>query len=480
MWEIENKFRVKMNNLIPVIMSGGSGSRLWPSSRELTPKQFLPLVTENTMFQETVLRTKGLDTAPPMVICNESHRFLVGEQLRILGEENSSIILEPVGRNTAPAVALAALKALETSDDPLLLVLAADHVILDIEAFQSAVVKASKLASEGKMVTFGILPTGPETGYGYIKGGSQLGDAYRVEKFVEKPDFNKAKEYLEAGDYYWNSGMFLFSAKSYLKELSKFRNDIFDACRNAISTSSETLNFIQLDEQDFLKCPKDSIDYAIMEKTDEAVVVPLDAGWSDVGAWDALWSVNEKDNSGNVVQGDVILEDTHDSIIYSDNKLVATIGLTNIIAIETKDAVLIADKNESQSVKKIVETLKSKGRQEFKQHREIERPWGKYDSIDLGDKHQVKRISVNPGAKLSVQMHYKRSEHWVVVSGKARVRVGDEFQTLSENESVYIPKEAIHSLENIGDTLLELIEVQCGNYLGEDDIVRYEDIYGRV
>lgn len=463
--------------ITPVIMAGGSGSRLWPLSRTLYPKQFLALTGEQTMLQQTVSRLADLDVTAPLVICNEEHRFIVAEQLRTIGT-TGSIILEPVGRNTAPAIALAAI--VSEKSDPLLLVLAADHVIEDQKAFTEAVKRAVPLAEQGKLVTFGIVPTQAHTGYGYIKRGDSVGDSYTVDKFVEKPDLATAEQYLLSGEFYWNSGMFLIKASRYLQELEKFSPDIFIACKKSLKNISEDNDFIRVDTAEFETCPDDSIDYAVMERTSEAVVVPLDAGWNDIGAWSALWEVNDKCKDGNSVSGDTILHDTKNTFIYGGERLIATIGLENIVIVDTKDALLVATKDKVQEVKKIVEQLKVQGRSEFKIHREVYRPWGKYDSIDNGTRYQVKRITVNPGEKLSIQMHHHRAEHWIVVSGTAKVTNGEKTFLVTENESTYIPIGVIHALENPGKLPLEMIEVQSGSYLGEDDIVRFEDRYGRV
>ncbi|EDQ01575.1 mannose-1-phosphate guanylyltransferase [Shewanella benthica KT99] len=458
-------------------MAGGSGSRLWPLSRTLYPKQFLALTGEQTMLQQTVSRLTGLEVTAPIVICNEDHRFIVAEQLRTI-EKTGSIILEPVGRNTAPAIALAAI--VSEKNNPLLLVLAADHVIEDQKAFTEAVKRAVPLAEQGKLVTFGIVPTQAHTGYGYIKRGDSVGDSYTVDKFVEKPDVATAEQYLLSGEFYWNSGMFLIKASRYLQELEKFSPDIFIACKKSLKNISADNDFIRIDAAEFEACPDDSIDYAVMEKTTDAVVVPLDAGWNDIGAWSALWEVNDKCKDGNAVSGDTILHDTTNTFIHGGERLIATVGLDNIVIVDTKDALLVATKDKVQDVKKIVEQLKVQGRSEFKIHREVYRPWGKYDSIDNGTRYQVKRITVNPGEKLSIQMHHHRAEHWIVVSGTAKVTNGDKTFLVTENESTYIPIGVIHSLENPGKLPLEMIEVQSGSYLGEDDIVRFEDRYGRV
>lgn len=468
--------------ILPVIMAGGSGSRLWPLSRDLYPKQFIRLLKKNeSLFQASINRLDGLDVSQPLVISNEEHRFLAAEQLRQLGKLAGNIILEPVGRNTAPAVALAALFAMESGDDPLLLVLAADHDIRDVEAFHRAVDAASKQAVAGKLVTFGINPVAPETGYGYIcKGKSVSEGVFEVDRFVEKPDLVTAQQYLDSGMYCWNSGMFLFRASVYLGELEKYAPDILNACRKAIINKKIDMDFVRIESNEFMQCPDDSIDYAVMEKTDLAVMVSMNAGWNDVGSWSSLWDISEKDSFENSFCGDVLLSDVKESYIYSEDMLVAAVGISNIVVVQTKDAVLIADKNRVQDVKKLVEKLKKMDRKEYRHHREVYRPWGKYDSVDNGVRYQVKRITVKPGAKLSVQMHHHRAEHWIVVSGTAKVTVGEKTYLVAENESTFIPIGEIHALENPGKMDLELIEVQSGSYLGEDDIVRFEDKYGRV
>jgi mannose-1-phosphate guanylyltransferase len=466
--------------ITPVIMAGGSGSRLWPLSRSLYPKQFLALTGELTMLQETVQRLSNLDVNAPLVICNEEHRFIVAEQLRAL-DITGSIILEPVGRNTAPAIALAA-EVTVNDNDPLLLVLAADHVIQNTTAFTEAVKSAIPLAKVGKLVTFGIVPTQAHTGYGYIKRGNSVSDSsgYDVNAFVEKPDPQTAANYVESGEYYWNSGMFLIKASRYLQELQKYRPEILNACKKALEHTTNDNDFVRLDAEAFALCPDESVDYAVMENTTDAVVVPLDAGWNDIGAWSALWEVNEKDQEGNAIFGDTLLQDTTNSLIHGGERLIATIGLDNVVIVDTKDALLVACKDKVQEVKKIVEKLKADKRSEFKVHREVYRPWGKYDSIDNGERYQVKRITVNPGEKLSIQMHHHRAEHWIVVSGTASVTNGDKTFLVTENESTYIPIGVVHALENPGKVPLEMIEVQSGSYLGEDDIVRFDDRYGRV
>lgn len=472
--------------IIPIVMAGGSGSRLWPLSRQLHPKQFLALTDPGlSMLQATLQRMQGLEAAMPCVICNEQHRFLVAEQLRQLKLEGASILLEPVGRNTAPAIALAALQACAGGEDPVLLVLAADHLIADVAAFQASVRAALPLAEAGKLVTFGIVPRHPETGYGYIEKGLEVsvgkdGCGFAVSRFVEKPDLATAKAYVSSGQYFWNSGMFLFRASRYLQELEIHQPAILAACRKAIAGASQDLHFTRLDVAAFTDCPEDSIDYAVMEKTSDAVMVALDAGWSDIGSWSALWDVSAKDAQGNVFKGDVLSESTHNSFIHAESRLVATVGVDDMVIIETKDAVLVASRDRVQEVKTLVEQLKMEGRSEHLLHREVYRPWGVYDSIDSGQRYQVKRITVNPGAKLSVQKHHHRAEHWIVVSGIAKVTRGEEVFLVAENQSTYIPVGEVHSLENPGVIPLELIEVQSGSYLGEDDIVRLNDIYGRA
>jgi mannose-1-phosphate guanylyltransferase len=468
--------------ILPVIMAGGSGSRLWPLSRHQFPKQFLTLLGNHSMLQTTAHRLKGIDHSPALVICNEEHRFAVAEQFRQNSIKTSGIILEPVGRNTAPAIALAAMQSLKSGNDPLLFVLAADHVIKDEDAFCKTVIQAVPFAEADKLVTFGIIPSAPETGYGYIKRGEVLGGntGFSVAQFVEKPDLETAQDYLMSGEYYWNSGMFLFKASTYLAELKVHRPDIFGACENAMAITQSDLDFVRVDKEAFEACPDDSVDYAVMEKTTQAVVVPMDCGWSDVGSWSALWDVSDKDEHGNACRGDVISVDSRNIYVHASEKLVTTIGLDDVVVVETKDAILVAKQSKVQQVKKIVEQLKAETRSEWQHHREVYRPWGKYDSIDNGDRFQVKRITVKPGEKLSIQMHHHRAEHWIVVTGTAKVTNGDKELLLTENQSTYIPVGVVHALENPGKVPLELIEVQSGSYLGEDDIVRFEDRYGRL
>jgi len=461
-----------------VVMAGGSGTRLWPLSRAAHPKQFLSLHGQHSMLQATLIRLEDLDIHSSVTICNEEHRFFVAEQLREI-DKLGSIILEPVGRNTAPAIALAALSPSE-DDDPLLLVLAADHVIQNEASFTKSVLDAIPLAESGKLVTFGVVPHEANTGYGYIKKGAPQQFGFAVEAFAEKPSIEVANAYVESGDYLWNSGMFMFKASRYLEELKKYRSDIYDACQLSMKDISKDNDFIRVGKTAFDECPSDSIDYAVMEKTDDAVVVPMDAGWSDIGSWSSLWDISKKDDNGNAAFGDVMLHEANNSYIRSDDKLVAAIGVDNLVILSTKDVLVVAQKDSVQDVKIIAEKLKNESRPEWKLHREVYRPWGKYDSIDSNNGYQVKRLTVNPGAKLSVQMHHHRSEHWVVVSGSARVHYGEDFIDINVNESTYHGKEVMHSLENIGDVPLEVIEVQVGSYLGEDDIVRFGDIYGRI
>lgn len=469
--------------VIPVIMAGGSGTRLWPLSRVQYPKQFLPLASGGqTLLQATIQRLEGLDVASSLLICNEEHRFLAAEQLRSIGRDEAQILLEPAGRNTAPAIALAAMQAikLQASNDAVLLVLAADHFIEDVAAFQDCVHAALPLANDGKLVAFGVVPTHAETGYGYIEQGAVTGNGFVINRFVEKPDAVTAQSYLDSGRFLWNSGMFMFKAGRYLQELERFAPDMFKACQAAMADAQEDLTFVRVDKAAFEGSPSDSIDYAVMEKTDDAVVVPLEAGWSDVGSWSALWDVSAKDSDGNAVQGDAILHDSMRTHVHASNRLVAAVGVQDLVIVETKDAVLVASQDRVQDVKKVVELLKADGRSEHYSHREVYRPWGVYDSIDSGARYQVKRITVKPGAKLSVQMHHHRAEHWIVVSGTAQISNGEKTYLLTENQSTYIPVGQVHALENPGKIPLELIEVQSGPYLGEDDIVRFEDRYGRT
>jgi mannose-1-phosphate guanylyltransferase / mannose-6-phosphate isomerase len=466
--------------LVPVILSGGAGTRLWPLSRELYPKQLLPLVGEHTMLQDTVLRLAGLDAAPAVVVCNEAHRFLVAEQLRLINAPAQAIVLEPVGRNTAPAIALAAHAAIRAAgEQALLLVLPADHVIRNVAAFRQAVAVAIVAARAGNLATFGVVPKTPETGYGYIRRGEALGEAWRIERFVEKPERARAEEFVASGEYYWNSGMFVFSARRYLDELRRLAPDIAAACELASASAQRDLDFTRVDAAAFAACRSESIDYAVMEKTSSAVVVPLDAGWSDVGSWATLHDACDKDANGNVCKGDVLTEDSFGNYLYAESRMVAAVGLRDHVVVETKDAVLVAPRDRVQDVKTLVAQIKQRGRSEHLLHREVFRPWGSYDSLDHGERFQVKRLVVRPGGVLSLQLHHHRAEHWVVVSGTARITRGEESFLLEENQSTYIPIGVRHRIENPGKIPLHVIEVQSGGYLGEDDIVRFEDQYGR-
>ncbi len=466
--------------MIPVILCGGSGTRLWPLSRKMYPKQFLKLLHDETMLQKTLSRLGGLDIdQTPIIICHEEHRFIVAEQVRLSEVGNADILLEPFGKNTAPAIASAAILATLKFDDPTLLVLSADHEIKDEEAFVNSVNKASELASAGKLITFGIVPTSAETGYGYIKRGQAAGAGYDVDQFVEKPEKSVAEGFLKSGEYYWNSGMFMFKADSFLKELSQFKPDILKCCQQATEDMQSDFGFRRLNAEAFGRCESESVDYAVMEKTEHCAVVPMSAGWSDIGSWESLWQQAEKDENGNSIRGDVVTSDSNDCYIHSESRLVATIGIQDTIVVETSDAILVADKNSTQKVKQIIEKLSAESRPEENFHRVVYRPWGNFDSVDEGDRYKVKRITVKPGARLSVQMHHHRAEHWIVVSGTAKVYRNDEEHVLTENESIFIPLGHKHSLENPGIIPLEIIEVQSGAYLGEDDIVRFEDKYGR-
>jgi len=471
--------------MIPVILSGGSGTRLWPLSRQSYPKQFLSFAnSDKSMLQETLLRLEGLPhLEAPYIVCNNEHRFLIAEQLRAIECQAAKIILEPVARNTAPAVAVAALEAIKTDKNALLLVLSADHVIKDIPAFHQAIAKAEQLARDNYLVTFGISPDKPETGYGYIlrdQAIETVTNSYTIKRFVEKPDLATAEAYVASGEYYWNSGMFLFKAARYIEELEQYAPEILLKSQQSLQNSQQDNDFLRLDKTAFQACPDDSIDYAVMENTDTASVVHLDAQWSDVGAWAALWEVLDKDENGNIVEGDVLLHDTHNAYVHSDHKLVSVVGLDDVIVIETPDAILVTSKQQAQHVKEIVTQLKAKGRKEATQHRKVYRPWGHYDCLDAGDRYQVKRIVVQPDHRLSTQQHHHRAEHWVVVKGTAKVTINDKTFLLTENQSTYIPVGDIHSLENPGKFPLEIIEVQSGSYLGEDDIVRIGDVYGRT
>lgn len=475
--------------LQPVILSGGSGTRLWPLSRGAYPKQFLPLVGETTLLQATAGRLEGLqaaDVQPAIVVCNEAHRFLIAEQLLESGRRPGKILLEPVGRNTAPALGLAALAARHGGQDPILIAMPADHVIADTEAFESAVEVGLTQAAQDAVVTFGIVPRSPETGFGYIRKGKPLpnSQAFDLDAFVEKPDRSTAGRYLASGDYLWNSGIFMLRAGLWLELLRRYRADIAEAVEAAYSGGWQDLDFCRLDNEAFAACPSDSIDYAVMEPLaavrDNAVtVVPLDAGWSDIGGWSALWSVSDRDDQGNAVYGDVYAHDAHDNLLHAQSRMVAAVGINDLIVVETADAVLVADKARAQDVKNVPNFLKERGRSECEFHRRVHRPWGSFEGMDLGDRFQVKRLTVKPGASLSMQMHHHRAEHWIVVKGTAKVNRDDEVFLLAENQSTYIPIGARHRLENPGTIPLEIIEVQSGSYLGEDDIVRFDDAYNR-
>ena len=472
-----------MFSITPVVLSGGAGSRLWPSSRALYPKQFLKLVSNNTMLQETVLRLSGLEKLrEPVVVANCEHRFLVAEQLNCCEAGLAKVILEPVARNTAPAIAIAALELEQDElDETIMLVMPADHIIDDLDKFYEALELGRSQAEKGNLVTFGIVPESAHTGYGYINSGSELIEGvFSVEEFVEKPDLETAKSYVDNGKYSWNSGIFMFKPSVYLAELQKFQPEILEFSKLALSKASKDLDFIRIDEESFAKCPSDSVDYAVMEKTDLAVVIPMSVGWNDIGSWSALWEQLDKDENGNVLKGDVMADDVSNSLIISDKKLVVGVGVENIVLVETDDAILLADKGRVQDVKSVVNQLVAEERSEAQLHRKVYRPWGFYDSIENGDGFQVKRLVVYPGAQLSLQMHHHRAEHWVVVKGTAEVVNGGDKLLLRVNESTYIPIGAQHQLINPGKVLLELIEVQSGDYLGEDDIVRFEDVYGRV
>jgi len=468
--------------IIPVILSGGVGSRLWPLSRESYPKQLLALTGEQSLLQATITRIQDLpECADPIVIANEQHRFLTAEQLRQI-DCNSQIILEPTGKNTAPAAAVAAFYAQQHYDDPVLLILPSDHVIQDHEAFIKALTAAYDLAKQDKLTTFGIVPTTPETGFGYIKRGDKVQDTlgFEVDQFVEKPDLKTAQQYLASGDYYWNSGMFMFKATVFLSQLQSLSPDIKAAAQLAFNRHTKDLDFIRLDKEGFEQCPSDSIDYAVMEKTTESAVVPLDANWNDIGSWSALWDISDKDDNNNVCKGNVITEQVKGSYLHAEHRVLAVLGMKDCVILETADAVLVASKNNAQDVKKIVSQLKQQNYEHVSTHRKVYRPWGTYELIDECTRFKVKRITVNPGQKLSLQSHQHRSEHWVVVKGSAEVTRNDDIVLLSENQSTYIPIGMKHSLKNSGNIPLEIIEVQSGSYLGEDDIVRYEDSYGRA
>ena len=469
--------------ICPVILSGGSGTRLWPMSRESYPKQLLPLVSDRSLLQETAARTSNSGHyTPPIVVCNSEHRFVVAQQLQCIGQAPKAILLEPAGRNTAPAAAVAAMTLARDDQNALILLLPSDHSIADTLAFQSAVATAAEAAINGALVTFGIKPSGPETSYGYIHRGAPVkgrAGCFTVAEFIEKPDLATATGFLARGGYDWNSGMFLFKANTYLEELERLEPDIVTHCRDAIDNGETDLDFIRLAEKPFSQCASKSIDYAVMEHTDKAAVVPADMGWNDVGSWTALWDDGAKDGSGNVLVGDVLALDSTRSYLRSEGPLIAALGVDDLVVVATSDAILIAPKHRTQDVRTMVDVLKTRGRAEATTHPRVHRPWGYYQTVDEGDRFQVKRITVNTGASLSLQMHHHRAEHWIVVNGAASVRRGNEEFILNENESTYIPPNTLHRLENPGRVPLDLIEVQSGGYLGEDDIVRYEDNYGR-
>jgi len=475
----------------PVILSGGSGTRLWPLSRQLYPKQLLPLVGDQTLLQDTITRLENFPNISETVtvICNDAHRFLVAEQLREIDIKADALLLEPIGRNTAPALTLAAIANRELGNDDVLLVMPADHVIRDNESFQKALTEGAKLADKNYLVTFGIVPDRPETGYGYIEQGEEIDKdlSYAINKFVEKPELELAKKYLDSGNFLWNSGKFMVKSSVWLAQIGQYAPQILEKCEQAYKKGKSELDFYRIDEDAFKQCPSDSIDYAVAEKIVDstsdnkikAAVIPLDAGWSDIGAWAELWNIGKKDNAGNVIQGDVVALDSENSMLFSQKRLIAAVGVKDTVVIETADAILVADRDKVQDVKRIVDWIKSEGREEHLNHRCVFRPWGNYDSIDMGERYHVKRITVDPGGILSLQMHQHRAEHWIVVSGTAKVTRDDETFMVTENQSTYIPVGAKHRLENTGSIPLEMIEVQSGSYFGEDDITRYEDVYGR-
>ena len=463
--------------IIPVILVGGSGTRLWPLSRKLYPKQFINLINETTLFQDTILRLP--DTIEkPLIICNEEHRFLAAEQLRQINKKSNGIILEPHGKNTAPAIALAALHELNNNRDSILIVLSADHIIQDINSFHQSIEIAKKLADKDKLVTFGILPNNPETNYGYIEvsNNNSSNDYFNIKSFIEKPN---AKEFIDLGNYLWNSGIFMFKASVYLNELKKYEPEIFNYCKNSFESEFVDNDFIRLNNDEFSQCPEKSIDYAVLERTNHGVVIPLNTYWSDIGSWDKLWDIKTKDSNGNVCEGDVLLDNVRNTYVHSSNRLISAVGVSDLVIIETKDAILIAEKQDSQNIKLLVDLLKKEKRSESEIHTKVYRPWGFYDLIDFGNGFQVKRIQVNPGSKLSLQKHQHRAEHWIITSGEATVTCGKNTFKLKENQSTFIPKGEIHRLENQGKIVLEIIEVQTGHYLGEDDIIRLEDDYQR-
>jgi len=466
--------------LIPVLLSGGVGSRLWPVSRAARPKQFLPFGGKGSMLQETQRRLEGLECSPPLVVCNAEHRFMVAEQLRNEATEQATLILEPAGRNTAPAIALAALHAQQSHPEALLLVLPADHHVTDPEAFRRTVVTASGPAQSGRLMTFGVVPTQPETGYGYVRCGEEVSRGiYELAEFVEKPDKETAEAYLASGHYYWNSGMFLFRADRYLAELALHQPDMLSACKAAMSSATRDLDFVRPSEEAFLASPSESIDYAVMEHTLEGGVAALECGWSDVGAWSAMWDISEADEAGNVCEGDVLLQDAKDNYLRSESRLVSAIGVRDLVVVETADAVMVVARDQTQSIKQVVDALRASDRPEATTHQKVFRPWGSYESLVVGEQFQVKRLTVNPGQTLSLQLHHQRAEHWVIVSGEAHVTRGDEHLVLGPDQSTYIPIGMKHRLANLSEEPLEVIEVQSGSYLGEDDIVRFDDVYGR-
>ena len=465
--------------IVPVILTGGSGTRLWPLSRTFFPKQFINLVNDTTLFQDTIMRLPK-EVSEPLIICNEAHRFIVAEQLRQIESGNIGIILEPVGKNTAPAIAIAAMKLLNDNKDPILLVLSSDHLIKNNQKFHNSIMVAKKIAEQKKLVAIGVEPSAAETGYGYIEiDNSDKSEYYNITSFTEKPNQKNAKKYLDSGNYLWNSGIFLFRASVYLRELEKFEPEIYTACKKSSKSVNIDSDFVRLDNIHFRKCPSKSIDYAVMEKTNDAVVVPFNGVWSDIGSWDTLWKAKPKDTNNNVIEGDVILDKVSNSYVYSSNRLVSATNLSDLIIIDTQDALLVSSKKSSQNINNIVEKLKIDSRSEKDDNRKVYRPWGYFDSIDYGEGFQVKRLFINPGAKLSLQKHQKRAEHWVVVKGIALVTCGEKKYKLTENQSTYIPKGEIHRLENCEKNPLEIIEIQTGNYLGEDDIIRLEDDYER-
>jgi len=468
--------------ITPVVLSGGSGTRLWPLSRKSHPKQLLPLLSQASLLQDTINRLDGLDhIEPTVVICNEGYRFMVAEQVHSTSIGSSAIILEPVGRNTAPAIALAAFNALQKDEDAVLLVLPADHDIKNVSEFHKAIEIGLQQANKNHFVTFGIVPDSPETGYGYIKSADSVAvnKVSKIEKFVEKPDFVTATKYLEDGGYYWNSGMFMFKASEYLNALQEFAPEIYNASEKAFNDAERDMDFIRVGEEEFRQCPADSIDYAVMEKVRNAVVIPVDIGWSDVGSWSALHEIGDLDENNNIFIGDTKSISTKNSYVRAEHKLVTTLGVENLIVVDTDDALLVANRDCVQDIKEIVSALTDDNRVEVELHKRVCRPWGCYQGIDHSDRFQVKRITVNPGAVLSLQLHHHRAEHWIIVNGTAKVTKGEDVFVLSENESTYIPLGTKHRLENIGKIPLELIEVQTGSYLGEDDIVRFDDVYGR-